>query len=72
MQALREKLAWHISCTKFTIIGDVTFKDKLKTLDIIKITNDTDKDYIALYKLCYGFYWKMTLKTFIYNMFIYK
>ncbi len=32
------------------IIDDSTFEDTLKTLDVIKTTNDKDKDYIAVYK----------------------
>ena len=46
---LRSKnLLTYLSSNK--IIDDSTFEDKLKTLDIIKTTNDNDKDYIAVYK----------------------
>ena len=46
---LRSKnLLTYLSYNK--IIDDSTFEDTLKTLDIIKTTNDHDKDYIAVYK----------------------
>jgi hypothetical protein len=46
---LRSKnLLTYLSYNK--IIDDSTFEDTLKTLDIIKTTNDNDKDYIAVYK----------------------
>ena len=46
---LRSKtLLTYLSYNK--IIDDSTFEDTLKTLDIIKTTNDKDKDYIAVYK----------------------
>ena len=46
---LRSKnLLTYLSYNK--IIDDNTFEDTLKTLDIIKTTNDNDKDYIAVYK----------------------
>ena len=52
---LRSKnLLTYLSSNK--IIYDSTFEDKLKTLDIIKTTNDNDKDYIDVYKIYYGFY----------------
>ncbi len=44
---LRSKnLLTYLSSNK--IINDSTFEDTLKTLDIIKTTNDKDKDYIAI------------------------
>jgi hypothetical protein len=46
---LRSKnLLTYLSYNK--IIDDNTFEDTLKTLDIIKTTNDNDKNYIAVYK----------------------
>ena len=46
---LRSKnLLTYLSYNK--IIDDNTFEDTLKTLDIIKTTNDNDKDYINVYK----------------------
>ena len=46
---LRSKnLLTYLSYNK--IIDDSTFEDTLKTLDVIKTTNDKDKDYIAVYK----------------------
>ncbi len=46
---LRSKnLLTYLSSNK--IVDDSTFEGTLNTLDIIKTTNDKDKDYIAVYK----------------------
>ena len=59
---LRSKnLLTYLSYNK--IIDDSTFEDTLKTLDIIKTTNDKDKDYIAVYKSLLWFLLKNDTET---------
>jgi hypothetical protein len=60
---LRSKnLLTYLSYNK--IIDDSTFEDTLETLDIIKTTNDNDKNYITVYKNLLWFLLENGTETF--------